>query len=359
MRRNPYTLLVCILFLVLCQAAVASQYSDTSIPVVIYPGTVMADPASGHPGPLQSLGADEAPDPIFAPASARRGRAWRTGGSSAGPITKCKAPAPACPVGAICAPKPDPPCIVPRRMAGQWEFGVQGFFARVGGTVQSPAQLFGLPADEIDFDAGFGLPVHEDLWEYSGRYQFRPNWAVFYSIMPIHLDANYMVQQTFYLGNWVYPAGTMIRTNFDFIYQRVGLLYQPIVSCNATVSIYSGWLFNDNRLSVAGSGCGGGTCTTVDRTRNMVFSGIQIEKCIRTMCNGGTLNCDSRVDLGYLDNTFVTDVQAGLRYSVPMNCGRWGYAKGGFRYLNFQEDRNDLRFDTVMQGWFGELGLVF
>jgi hypothetical protein len=71
------------------------------------------------------------------------------------------------------------------------------------------------------------------------------------------------------------------------------------------------------------------------------------------------LSCDNRIGLAFLDGTFGYDLQAGFRFSVPMNCGRWGFARGGYRLIQFQEDRDDLRMDHTLEGWFGELGLIF
>jgi hypothetical protein len=243
-------------------------------------------------------------------------------------------------------------------MMGQWEFGVQAFFATIDGTVQSPSLVFGLPASEIDFDSDLALPVHQTLWEYKGQYQFRPSWAISYSIMPIHLEATNIAPRTLYIGQIIIPQGTTMKTNWDFVYQRVGLVYQPIFSCNATVSISASWLYNDQKFQLSSTVCAG-KCAIVDRTRQMAMTGIGIQKCIRTLCNGATLSCDSRVDIGFLDGAFALDVEPGMRFSIPLNCGRWGYVRGGYRYLNFKEDRDDLRLDTVMQGGYAEMGLIF
>jgi hypothetical protein len=356
MRRNPFTLLVCIAFLLLSLNASASQ-SENSIRVIIKP---LTGTAQGAIPPLYSAdpSADGIGGPVFTQAAARgyyAPRPYRPLRPTR-PIVKCKPPA--CPVGVPCAPKLAPPCILPRRMMGQWEFGIQAFFATIGGTVQSPATVFGIPASEIDFSSDLALPVHQVLWEYKGKFQFRPSWGVFYSIMPIHLEANNIAPRTLYIGQTIIPQGTAIKTNWDFVYQRVGLLYQPIFGCNANVSIYASWAFNDQQFRLS-SGICAGRCSTVDRTRNMVMTGIGIEKCIRTLCNGATLSCDSRVDIGFLDGVFALDVEPGMRFSVPLNCGRWGYLRGGYRYLNFKEDRDDLRLDTVMQGGYAEMGIIF
>jgi hypothetical protein len=48
-----------------------------------------------------------------------------------------------------------------------------------------------------------------------------------------------------------------------------------------------------------------------------------------------------------------------LRFSVPLNSGRWGFVRGGYRLLNFYENRTDLKMDVNMEGGFAEAGLIF
>ena len=352
MRRCPFTVVVCLFFFIVSCQAFASQ-SDDTINVVINP---LAEKTDSFVTPnLWGTAAPLSSEPLsFMQASAKR----RAGLSShrsvqlTKPIVKCKAPV--CPIPQPCGPT----CILPKRMAGQWQLAIQVFFVRVKGTVRSPATVAGFPATDVDFNDDLGLPSHQTLLEYSGWYQFRPSWALYYSIMPIHLEGTQVTNRDLYFGQLFFPAGTLLHTNWDFTYQKVGLLYQPIFNCNASVSIYNSWVFNDQKLDVSSSLCAG-HCNRVDRTRNMVMSELEVQKCIRTLCNGGTLSCDNRVGIGYLDGTFALDLQVGLQFSVPMNAGRWGYAKGGYRFVNFKEDRNDLRLDTYLEGGFVEAGLIF
>jgi hypothetical protein len=354
MRRCPFTVLVCLSFLIVSCLAFANQ-SDNFINVVINPAADETNP-SGIPG-LFGTAEDFSSEPAsFVQASARRRTGLRSNRTAqlGKPIVKCKAP--------VCAPAPAVPCgpicILPRRMAGQWQLATQVLFARVKGTVRSTSSVFGIPATDVDFNDDLGIPSHQTLLEYSAWYQFRPSWALFYSIMPIQLEGGRVTTRDLYFGQLIFPTGTFVHTNWNFIYQKVGLLYQPVFNCNAAVSIYNSWVFNQQKLDISSSICAG-QCNRVDRTRNMVMSEIQIQKCIRTLCNGGTLSCDNRVGLGYLDGTFALDLQAGLQFSVPMNAGRWGYAKGGYRFINFKEDRSDLRLDTYLEGAFVEAGLIF
>jgi hypothetical protein len=186
---------------------------------------------------------------------------------------------------------------------------------------------------EADLTSNDIVPLHTTLLEYSARYQFRPRWAAHYSIMPV--------------------------PEFDYVYQKVGLIYQPIKNCRAVVSLFNYWVFQDQKLTYEHEPYCGTTTETIDRTRNMVSSGIEIEKCVRTLCNGSTLSCDNKIGISYLDDTFGYDLQTGFRFTVPMNSGRWGYAKGGYRLIDYREDRPEFRLDQVMEGGFVEMGLIF
>ncbi len=353
MRRSPFIVLVCLLFYISTLDALAAFNQDT-IDVIVGPtepheASFDLFPSNGQePLQLQQAAASS----MWGAAPPQRPRYF-----AQKPIVKCKPPI-CSPVG-FCAVKPSPPCTLPIRRCGQWELATQVFFARVRGTVQWPALVLGIPATPLDLNDDLGIPSHQTLLEYSGRYQFRPHWAIYYSIMPISLEGTATPERTLYFGQFPIPAGVPVHTKWDFLYQRVGLMYQPIVSCNATVSIYSAWLFNDQRVQSSNALCPLSPCSRVDRTRNMVMSGIEMQKCIRTLCNGGTFSCDNRIGLGYLDGTFAMDLETGFRFSVPMNCGRWGFVRGGYRLINFTEDRNDLRLDTVLEGGFVEGGLIF
>jgi hypothetical protein len=268
-------------------------------------------------------------------------------------IRKCRAP--------ICPP-PMPlcsPCILPMRLPGQWELSTQFFFARVGGTVKWPATTtVAVTTSEADFTSQLGIPAHTTFYEYTARYQFRPHWALHYSIMPFQRKDSTTVGDPFHFGSRDFTTGSAVHTEWDFVYQRVGLIYQPIVSPCIIVSLFNYWLYNDERLRVADDICND-QGTTLDRSRHMVMSGIEVQKCIKTLPNGATFSCDNRFGIGYLDDTLILDIQTGLQLTIPFIPGKWGYAKGGYRFIKFEEDRSDLTLKAVMEGGFVEIGLIF
>lgn len=356
MIRSTVTLLVCLVFIVFCSAAISAD-NNRFIQVNIVPhGSGVNDGRSA--GPV-SGGMDlPSPQGLFRQATGSSSAEFMQAGYGLKPVSKVSAPS-LCPPGvANCAPAPDPVCILPKRFPRQWELAAQVFFARVKGTVQWPGMVLGQPTTQMDLNNDLGIPEHAYLMEFSAYYQLNPSWAVFYTVMPTSLSSVFTTTKTIVYGNTTYPAGTQLYSTWNNYYQRVGLQYTAINTCSARVSIYNSWLYDVQKNTLA-SGLCGGTCCGVDRTRNMVMSGIEFQKCIDNKCNGGALSCDTKAGVAWLDGAWGFDVQAGLRYAVPMGNNRWGYAKGGYRIINLYEDRPDLQMDSSLTGAFAELGIVF
>ncbi len=350
MRRRPLTILVCLSFFFLCASAALA--ASNFINVVVDPDS------STETGPTTAI----AHTPFIPQAQVQQAAAGPFDGylpPPPRPITKCAPPMCPPPVAMpACPPKSAPCCILPIRRPGQFEFATQVFWARLSGAVRWPAVFNGIPATEFDPSDDLGLPRNSVLLDYSARFQFRPNWALFYAIMPINISGNGRLSKSGYYGGQFIPAGTEVHSKWEYTYQRVGIMFQPIVTCNMNVSFFGSWMFNEQRIRTKSGMCGG-MYKTVDRTRHMVLGGVELQKCLRTMPNGATLSCDNRVGIGFLDGSLGLDVQAGARFSVPMNAGRWGYLRGGYRYLEVTEDRSDLRLDMTLQGGFAELGIIF
>jgi hypothetical protein len=293
MKRSTVTLLVCLLFFGSVVIAFPCDNQkfiniiiDTLVDVPYESNTGLSGLNSDYPGTTSDVVSATAPR--FEPAS------YRPSTGYIGPISKVKSPV--CAPGLICGPKPEPPCIVPRRFCRQWEISAQVFLPRLSGTLQRPGMVLGQPTSGMDLTEDLGLPKHPVLGECSAYYQINWNWAIYYSIMPINLSGTAVTTKFFYYGNWPVQPGYQVQTDWSFIYQRLGPMYSFINTCNAN-----------------------------DRTRQMLMSGINLRKCIRTLCNGATLACDSEFSIGYLDNTLVSYIEPGLRFSVPLNYNRWGF----------------------------------
>ena len=214
MKRSTVTLLVCLLFF--GSVVIAFPYDNQkSINVIINPLVdVPYESNSGLSGSnsdyvdTQSV-VTSAPVPRVEPAS------YRPSTGYIGPISKVKAPV--CAPGLICGPKPEPPCIVPRRFCRQWELSAQVFLPRLDGTLQWPGMVVGQLANGVDLTDDLGLPKHPVLGEYSAYYQLNWNWAIYYSIMPIDLKGTTTTTKSFYYGNWLVPVGPRYVLHWSFI----------------------------------------------------------------------------------------------------------------------------------------------
>ncbi len=349
---GPFKILVCLLFLVFASFAGAGSrgFLDVRVnqPSDIFSGTPYKNELNRAQAIIER--------PILAPAVAGEGDLeYKQAGYYPRPIFKVK-PKP-------CFPRPcgpvSPCCYLPRRLPGQWEASAQLIFSRFKGTVRWYDPSLGIAGvTDVDFNDDMGLPAHVNLPEYTGRYQFRPNWAFHYSLMLFETSDTHNIQRSFNYGDWLFPMGTQVSPKFNFYYQRVGMLYHAINTPRAILSVFNYWMYNDQSLEARSTICGG-VGNRMDRTRHMVMSGVEFQKCIVTRPNRATLSCDSRVGIGYLDDTFALDLQLALQYSVWLNSNRWGYVKGGWRHIDFREDRDDLRLDMTIYGGFVEAGFIF
>ncbi len=333
MGRVLSNIFVCISFCLACCAGAAAQDRDF-IRVVIDPNY---SPAYTY---ATGSGSPRLPDGYaLARHRARSPRMDTCHGSCPLPVNtgirKVQPPVPQYGFGSCMPPMPvELPCILPRRQCGQTELEAQIFYARLSGRLGKSHSFIPGGTVEADFNLDMRIPDRAWVQEYSARCQFQPHWGVLYSIMLVR--------------------------ELNLTYQRVGLIYDAVSICNAKLSVFGAWLFNEQRLSyVHDPVCGSSRRVVVDPTRHMVQAGVELQRCIKTLCSGATISCDNRVGLGFLDNTFNLDVQAGFRFNVPLGGQRWGYVRGGYRLVEFSQHRRDLTLDTHLEGGFGELGIIF
>ena len=102
-----------------------------------------------------------------------------------------------------------------------------------------------------------------------------------------------------------------VHSKWDFLLpaSRARLSAHSYLQCMVSKYIIP-WLFNDQRISVQNNHVPlGYNATRLIEPEHMVMSGIDVQKCIRTILrNGGTFSCDNRIGLGYLDR-FATDLR--------------------------------------------------
>ena len=98
----------------------------------------------------------------------------------------------------------------------------------------------------------------------------------------------------------------------------------------------------------------------MDNDLNMAMAGVEFEKCLKATHTKATLSLECKASTAFLDDAVGGEAETGLKYSIPMNSRRWGFVKGGYRYLTYKRKSSDARmFDIAMEGGFLQMGLVF
>jgi hypothetical protein len=272
----------------------------------------------------------------------------------------------------FCFPPPcgfPPPCHLPSTMPRQWEIGAQVLFARIGGKVMWPRwspYYAGYWGDDDAYAAGFSdrlmLPEHKVLVDFKVRYQFRPGWAIRYSVLPFELTGGGTLDSNnnlFVFGNQIFSTGQNIRTKWEHAYHRLGLEYDAIRTCSMKVGVFADWVHVDDKIGVVCTVCGL-TTQTFSKSTNSAMIGMEVQRCIVKTCNGGSFSCDYKGGGIFGDDVSGYDVEVGGRYSIPLNrAGRWGYVKGGYRAIQLNKKQNDYLLNDTLEGGFVELGFIF
>jgi hypothetical protein len=332
--RKPYIGLVCLMFLALGVAGNAHAYSIVQ---------------ASAPATQQGL---------YAPASPLQSPITKIKTKK---IAKCR-PLDSRYYGRSRAYSYDPRCVLPTYGSKRWELGAQVIFARTKGKVRflrgNIAGNFQNLRD-VDLNGDMGLPDHDVVPSFSARYHFKPKWSMRYQIMPMVSEGSGNSGSNFSFGSQIntFNANQDTRVKWERLYQRLGLVYDSLRTPRSRVSIFGDFVRVDDKLSFFQLGCCG---DTFESDLNMAMVGLEFEKCLKTARLKNTLSLECSAGVAFLNEAFGSDIYTALKYSIPMNCGRWGYVKGGYRYLTYKKGYSDFKqWDTAIEGGFLEMGMVF
>jgi hypothetical protein len=239
----------------------------------------------------------------------------------------------------------------------------QLIFARTRGTIAWPRVTqywtYGW-SNEIDLNDVLGVPAHYAIPQFTAKYQFRCNWGLRYSILGSELSGGGgWTNQYFYFGSSYYSfSGWGLQTTWDHLYQRIGLVYDPIKTCSSVVSIFADWVHTDDKLTLSCLYCGYQSAIW-SKSCDMAMVGMEYQNCVKSSCNGGTLSLDCKAGFMFYDDCEGWDISTAMRFSVPLNCGRWGYMKGGYRFIQVKKSQVDLLWKNTIEGGFIEAGFIF
>ncbi len=259
-------------------------------------------------------------------------------------------------------------CFLQTPRQGQWDLGFQAFFARIKGCVQWPlynGQYYGYYGSQqnVDFNDDLVLPAHQVIPQFTARYQFRCHWGIRYSILGAQFNGGGYPNDYFYLGSYYsgynqFNPSQSISTIWQHRYQRLGLVYDPIKTQSAAVSLFADWVHLDDTLQVSNGYCYG-NCFNNSLTGDPAMVGVEVQRCSSTTANGATVSCEGKAGFLFLDDSTGWDVQAGCRYAIPMGCGRTGFVKGGYRNVTINKGNTQYVFNHSLEGGFMEFGFIF
>jgi hypothetical protein len=212
-------------------------------------------------------------------------------------------------------------------------------------------------AQDVDLNNDLGVPEHGVVPEFSATYRFKPNWSLRYSIMPMSMENTHNPNRSFVFGSNQFNTFQNSKVKWERLVQHAGIVYDPVKTYRSRISIFTDYVRVDDKLSFINPGCCGDTW---DESMNMAMAGLEFEKCLRTGRQCNTLSLVCKAGVGFLDEAFASDVTTGLKYSIPLNNGRWGYIKGAYRFATFKKGYSDVKsLDTAMEGASIQMGFVF
>jgi hypothetical protein len=351
MRRIPYTLLVCLVFLITTAFAMPAWASpvEDSAEKILAKSQVASQGVTGEPKPKA--------------------------------ITKVK-PQPKyrtydylCPRSDITKVKPGymrsygaesqfPAGILAPR-AGRWDVGGGVLFARLRGKVAWPRYAWSGSyvaggTNETDFTDGLALPAHLAVPTWNIKYAFRPNWAVRYSGLGFEANGGGQSSSTITFGPWqqYYGAGQSVQSKYQHIYHRVGLLYDAVKSNRSSIGVFADWIHAEDRIQVISS-LSVGQSAVFSKGTDAAIAGIEYQRFLKATATGGTFSCDCKAGAIFLDDVVGVDAQAGAKYAIAMNSGRSGYVKAGYRLVELKKAQNDYLLNHALEGGYMEFGFIF
>jgi hypothetical protein len=251
-------------------------------------------------------------------------------------------------------------CILPMERPRGWALDAEALFGRTKAKVRYVTGLYTpiFNTDDVDLNADMGLPDHAVIPTFSARYRFGSKWSVRYSIMPMVNSGDGSVGKSFTFGTVsIVPIGQPTRVKWERTYQRAGLTYDALRTYNTRVSVFGEFVRVDDRINFIQVGTGG---STMDNDLNMGMAGVEFEKCLKTTRSCNTLSLECKAGVAFGDEAFGSDMSTGVKYTIPLNNGRWGFVKGGYRYLTYKKKYSDARMlDTCIEGGFLQMGFVF
>ena len=253
-------------------------------------------------------------------------------------------------------------CLLPFERPRGWSASAEAIYARTKGKVRFWQGYYATynAYDNVDLNSDLGVPDHNVVGSFAIKYRFTPSWSVRYAFMPMTVDSSGTSSHSFNFGSLnVFAAGQTTKVKWERLYHRIGLVYEPIRTLASRVSVFGEFVKLEDKIQVSQPGMMQAS-STMDNDFNMAMAGIECEKCLKTTASCSTLSLECSAAVAFGDSGVGSDMSTGLKFSIPLNNGRWGFVKGGYRYVTYKKKYSDAKMiDTCLDGGFVQMGSVF
>lgn len=250
-----------------------------------------------------------------------------------------------------------PDCCFPSHAQGQFSADVLVHFARLRGSASKAGYLFvGTQPEKVDFTDDLKLGGGtKPVFTVTATYQFQPRWALRYSFTPLSVEGTGTPDHSFTFRGQTFTFGTAIRSKWERMEHRAGLVFNVNKTVSSVASIYADWRYIQDRLTIHQTAAATLPGVQWDDDKNLAVVGLEIDKCL-TNYRGTTLALSCKGGITFLGDHVGYEAEAGLSYLVPVRQGSFGFIKGGYRYATLKKDVNFESFSTTMDGAFVQAG---
>lgn len=248
-------------------------------------------------------------------------------------------------------------CCFPSHAPGQFSADAMVFFARLRGSASKAGYMFvGAQPEKVDFTEQLKLGGgSKPMFTVTAKYQFQPRWALRYSFTPISIEGTGTPDISFTFRGQTFTFGTTIRSKWERMEHRAGLVFNVNKTVSSVASIYADWMYIQDRLTIGQAGGGALPAVQWDDDKSLAVVGLEIDKCLANF-RGTTLALSCKGGVAFLGDHFGYEAEAGLSYLVPVRPGSFGFIKGGYRYATLKKDVHFESFSTTMDGAFIQAG---
>ena len=136
-----------------------------------------------------------------------------------------------------------------------WEFALGGYLTTHDSTLRIDDSSTGT-GTEIDLEDDLGFDQSIQTVRFDARWRFKPRHRAEFSIYQLDREASKTLERTIEVGDKVFPAGTLVASEFDMTVYKASYSYSVIQNSRFDVGLAAGLHVLDLKESIAAEGAG-------------------------------------------------------------------------------------------------------